>query len=239
MQESILKKIEKCLALSKSNNPHEAAIALKQANALMEKHQLTMTDVSLSKINESKSKGSPSKNAMDFEAALAQMVANIFDCKLMKSVNTRYTSTKKYPTYITYWSFIGVKPNDEIAAYTFQTLFRQLKNARQEYINTELSYYSKKTKTQKANSFCIAWVIQVKETAKGLLNKSDNEQESKTEKMINSWIEREHGKLNKSTARSSKELILEDFQAGTESAKNAVLHNAVHGHQEGNLKIEN
>ena len=46
-QEKIIDKIKKCLALAKSDNPHEAATALRQAQKLMEQHNLTEQDISL------------------------------------------------------------------------------------------------------------------------------------------------------------------------------------------------
>lgn len=44
-REKAIDKIKKCLALSKSANEHEAAAALRQAQALMRKHDVTEDDV--------------------------------------------------------------------------------------------------------------------------------------------------------------------------------------------------
>lgn len=41
----ILAKIKKCLALASSSNPNEAATALRQARALMEKHGVTSESI--------------------------------------------------------------------------------------------------------------------------------------------------------------------------------------------------
>lgn len=46
-KEKVLDKIKKCLALSQSANEHEAAQALKQAQALMEKYEVNAVDVAL------------------------------------------------------------------------------------------------------------------------------------------------------------------------------------------------
>ena len=51
-KEKILDKIKKCLALSKSANEHEAAQALKQAQALMEKYEVNAVDIALSEVSE-------------------------------------------------------------------------------------------------------------------------------------------------------------------------------------------
>ncbi len=51
-KERILEKIKKCLALSKSANEHEAAQALKQAQALMREYGITDIEVELSAVTE-------------------------------------------------------------------------------------------------------------------------------------------------------------------------------------------
>lgn len=53
MDKRVLDKIKKLMALAGSNNPHEAAIALRKAQLLMQEHQLSEADVELSDIAES------------------------------------------------------------------------------------------------------------------------------------------------------------------------------------------
>ena len=48
--EKVLEKIKKCLRLAKSSNPHEAAAAMRQAQKLMEKYNLTERDVDLTDV---------------------------------------------------------------------------------------------------------------------------------------------------------------------------------------------
>jgi hypothetical protein len=52
----ILGKIKKCLALSASDNPNEAATAMRQAHALMEKHGVTAEGIVMGDIGEAKIK---------------------------------------------------------------------------------------------------------------------------------------------------------------------------------------
>lgn len=47
-QDKLLRKIKKLLALSKSNNPHEAASALAMAQKLMAENQLNQSQVEFS-----------------------------------------------------------------------------------------------------------------------------------------------------------------------------------------------
>lgn len=67
-----LDKIKKLLRLANSSNPHEAAAAMRQARALMEKHQLDQTDVDIADIEEHGTRsGSKMKPAL-WESRLAQ-----------------------------------------------------------------------------------------------------------------------------------------------------------------------
>ena len=50
-KEKVLDKIKKCLALGQSANEHEAAQALKQAQALMEKYEVNAVDIALSRVS--------------------------------------------------------------------------------------------------------------------------------------------------------------------------------------------
>lgn len=49
--EGIISKIEKCLRLSKSSEPHEAAAALRQAQKLMQQYQITEDDLVGNKVH--------------------------------------------------------------------------------------------------------------------------------------------------------------------------------------------
>lgn len=226
MEESILNKVEKCLALSKSSNPHEAAVALKQAQALMKKHNLSTVDVSLAKINTSSTKGSLTKNPMDFEILLAQTVGKVFDCHVLTSTvkNTRFNSKGYYyyDQYTTLWEFIGVKPSSELAAYAFETLFRQLKDARKEYIQTELKRCKKASKTRRANGFCTAWVHEIESTVRAFA-KTDN----KNKDLIQAWVDKKYGDLTEKKGRIVEALNHADVMAGVASARDAVLHDAI------------
>ena len=76
----ILGKIKKCLALSSSDNPHEAAAAMRQAHALMAAHgvsaeQITMADIGEAHAN---SRTMARNKPAQWEGALAAMVGKAF-----------------------------------------------------------------------------------------------------------------------------------------------------------------
>lgn len=56
--ERVIRKIQRCLALSKSSNENEAATAMHQAQTLMREYRLTELDVRLSDVDEVQSEKS-------------------------------------------------------------------------------------------------------------------------------------------------------------------------------------
>ena len=77
-KKTALAKIKKCLALAKSANEHEAAQALKQAQALMREFEVTEQDVEWSQVNEA-SQPYNSRCVM-WQVGLVNMCAKAFGC---------------------------------------------------------------------------------------------------------------------------------------------------------------
>lgn len=161
----ILAKIKKCLALSSSSNPHEAATAMRQARALMEKHGVSTTEIVMTDIGEA---SAPSKTmARDkparWEACLASMVGTAFGCRMMV-VRTLYTKGRGHINEGAY-VFVGLKHQAEIASYTASVLIRRCKSARQKWIAEKLGGISsqgvpglKKKVTRMGDAFAEGWV---------------------------------------------------------------------------------
>lgn len=80
-----LKRIRKRLALATSNEPNEAAAALRQAQALMDKFDTTDAEASLSDITEASCRSSGKKTIPLWEAALAKAVGESFGCRVLHS----------------------------------------------------------------------------------------------------------------------------------------------------------
>ena len=81
----VLNKIKKCLALAGSDNPNEAATAMRQAHALMEKHGVSSHEITMADIGEStvKSKTMARDKPAQWEARLAAMVGRAFGCQML------------------------------------------------------------------------------------------------------------------------------------------------------------
>ncbi|CDM42412.1 DUF2786 domain-containing protein [Ectopseudomonas oleovorans] len=142
-----LDKIKKLLRLANSSNPHEAAAAMRQARALMEKHQLDQTDVDIADIEEHGTRsGSKMKPAL-WESRLAQTVAKAYSCRLF------------FKAGVGDWRFVGEMA--EVASYTLAVLLRQVRQARRDYIAQNLKRCKSASKTKRADQFCSGWVYAV------------------------------------------------------------------------------
>jgi len=156
MNDLLLAKIRKCLALAKSSNEHEAAAALAKARALMDEHGLSMDDIALSEIGEAKAKGTATQRPPLWETALCMTVRHAVGCKVVIDADLHRL-------------YIGPGPAPEIASYAFTVLFRQLKAARQEYIREHLKRCRPGRKRQRADVFCEAWASAVYSKVKALM----------------------------------------------------------------------
>lgn len=211
-KKKILDKVKKCLALSASSNEHEAAAALRQARKLMEANGLDTSDVMAAGANESSSKSRVRECPSIWECLLAGKVAKGFGCELIFS-----TGFAGKPGA---WSFIGVPPNEEIAAYAFKVLLRQCQKARAEYIKTRLKRCRKAVKTRRADIFCEGWVYTAVASIRPLVVP---EQDANA---IALFMNKHCGKTKTLEPRAAKptKSAWNDYSAGRQDGKAAELH---------------
>jgi hypothetical protein len=81
-QSSVMRRLRKIMALTKSSNPGEAGAALHQAQVLMAKHNLTAESVAQIEINESSVK-TTGKDLPKWESHLAVVVSNALGVELL------------------------------------------------------------------------------------------------------------------------------------------------------------
>jgi hypothetical protein len=160
----VLGKIKKCLALSRSNNPNEAATALRQAHALMAKHGVSSHEVVMSDIGEGEaiSRTMARDKPAEWEMRLAAKVGKAFGCRMLvsKHVLRNGRGHLNEGRYV----FIGLKDKAEIAAYTATVLIRKCKSARQQWLTEHLGGIGtgvkgmKAKKTRMGDAFAEGWV---------------------------------------------------------------------------------
>lgn len=153
--ERIIEKIRKCLALSGSSNAHEAAIALRQAQALMARHGINDNDLLAAEAREARTQAGVKRRPTGHEATLADTVAKAFQCDLFFAQGRRDKGE---------WVFVGVGGRETIAQYAFDVLARQLRMARADYLKTACTRLrSAASKTRRADIFASAWVEAVQD----------------------------------------------------------------------------
>ena len=164
----ILGKIKKCLALAGSDNPNEAAVALKQAHTLMEKHGVSNFEVTMSDIGESETQARTMARdkPAQWECNLAALVGKAFGCRLMihKSVLPKVYGPANDGKFV----FVGLKHQAEVAAYTASVLIRKCKTARQNWIKTFFvengldRSVGRGRKSKMGDAFAEGWVAQIR-----------------------------------------------------------------------------
>lgn len=208
----VLEKIKKCLALSKSSNEHEAAAALRQAQALMRQHRIEMSDVEMSDIAESTIAASVKRAPPIWENNLMFDIANAFGCDVIFGTHIIGRAD---------WVFIGGASEVEVAKYAADVLTRQVRSARRKYIDERLSRCKTKTKIARADAFCLGWV----HAACALLEKYERHP------AIEKYMAQKHSGLTDLTARDRSKMAgargNDDAYCGYQAGKSAQLHDGV------------
>ncbi|MCO1335332.1 DUF2786 domain-containing protein [Microbulbifer sp. OS29] len=153
MEEAILRKIKRCLALAKSSNPNEAATALRQAQTLMQKHGISKADVGASDVGSHISSAvGGGRTPPAYMAVLMNMVAGAFGAKCV--YQTQFDNGKWRGVV----EFFGLDGAPEIAAYAFEVLGRQLKSDRNAYVSGLNKRLKRTTKIRRGDLYAQGWV---------------------------------------------------------------------------------
>ena len=155
MDQKALEKIKKCLALAASDNPNEAATALRQAQALMAKHGITSADVELSEVTTNKVNAGAGKTPPSWIARLVTLVCKAFG---VDAVFQDEWSKGEWKSKVI---FIGVNCSPEITGYAYEVLLRQLKKDRSNFLKTLNKRLKRTTKTMRGDLYAQGWIESV------------------------------------------------------------------------------
>lgn len=161
-RERIISKIKKCLALSESPEPAEAAAAMRQAQKLMEKHNIDMATVERPEIIEGQvsSKMSVSRPKR-WEVALVGGICRAFGLRFYFMCGSSYADDV-YGKYC----FVGTHEQVTIAEWTTKMLFERHGKHRREYyknLTNQPGYYGggRQEISKHMDSFSLGWVVAV------------------------------------------------------------------------------
>lgn len=172
--ERVIRKIKRCLALSKSSNETEAATAMRQAQALMREYRLTEIDVHLSDVGEVESECSRVKRRPTWDRQLGSIAGEAFSVRSF----SRRQWCKSTSRIIECELYVGVNPAPQIAMYAYEALLTKLTIARREYVSRvrkgeQRSDYSPETA---GDHFALAWVSAVYEKIHQLVPRGEEDQ---------------------------------------------------------------
>lgn len=209
-----LEKIKKCLALSESNNPHEAESALRQARKLMDKFHLDYSDADASRAQEHEFKiGTGSRAPARWVRMLANTVGTSMGCV------TFFRHGSLGQSII----FIGETGNAELAAYAYEILLRQLERQRKEFV-CNLDGYEIGAKRKLGARFAEGWIgaIAAKVSEFGGVS-------AEGERAINAYCSRAYPevKVSKMPRRKINLLEYKAMLAGEEEGEKVSLHKPV------------
>ncbi len=174
----VIKKIAAALRLSESTNPHEAAIALRQAKALMDKYSISECEVDTATIGESVTTAGTASTPARWLSKLAEVIASAYGVEYF--LVRRMGQQNQY-------TFIGPDPVPQVASYAFTVLRRQLVQARSSFYKTRRG--KRINRIARADAFAYGWVLSVSEIVGKFA------QPLKVQQAINHYMEIHHSNL--------------------------------------------
>lgn len=222
--EAALRRVRKCLALSKSDNEHEAAAALRQSQKLMEAHGITAEGLASAEVSSSNAKSTACVRPAQWEHSLARTICDAFGCEVIIHGGwfDRYANRNGA---MAQFVFIGVSHLAQTAAYSFAVLSRQVVKARIAYLKdfTEGKRLDLKDKLAAGEAFTRGYVQNVKSKVAALAPSPEHfpaMQAMKTKLL---------GGKSKMLAATQRGFHADSFDAGMSSGKDASLHAPVNG----------
>jgi len=216
-REDLMRKIRACLRLSKSANENEAATALRQAQALMQRHGISPAEalaggVSESTIGCARRGQNLHKSLLD----LVYLIGRGFRCKSMLGTG------RGCPVLVV---FFGTGVDPKIAAYAFEVLRRQMDVSCRKHLSR---VRLRKNRDARGEAFRRGWVCALwqlfpaAEKSMELIEKLDAYKAARWD-VLTDLETKDHN-----LARTE----FGDFDAGLEAGRKARLHAGVAGDQQ-------
>lgn len=212
----IIDKICKCLRLSESGNPNEAALALRQAMSMMKKYGISDAQVMAAEVTESVTQAGERYNPPFWALALANLVANAFECRNL--ISRQYGRSPEF-------RFIGLGFKAEVATYSYIVLHRYLLRAIEEF---ELSVKDSCIKDdierqRRTEVFAQAWLFRVGRTVTEFIGDNADKQ------IIDEYIQEKYGETTELAGEptDTQNADYDDIISGMRAANEVELYRSV------------
>lgn len=211
--QKIIDKICKCLRLSESCNPNEAALALRQAHALMEKYGITEEQLIAAEVAEASALAGERYNPPFWALALSELVAKVYTCRTL--VSRRYGRQPEF-------RFVGMGAMAEIAMYTFAVLYRNLARARDNFVR-DLPEASLEERERRGDVFAQAWLFRIARMVADFAHSSSNNE------VVDRYIRENYGDTQDLAGQPTPPVNedYEDILSGMRAASGVVLLRSV------------
>ena len=220
-KDNIIKRIKKCLAVATNSaaTSNEAATALRQAQSLMRKHDLSMIDVENADFKITQQFKKLAKQQPKWKRFLFSSIARAFGVHVMQTCELNQT-TKHYEYG---YSFYGINECPELAQYAFDIIMRQLRKAKKEFL-IKNGYLSASKKRKIGEDFCLGFVYALDEKIENFA--TDAATKAKEDAIIEQYEEQIGIRTKKS--RSSRSIVDYDaYSFGQAAGEQVVLNRAM------------
>ncbi len=225
--ERIIDKVKKCMALSKSDNPNEAAAALRQAQALMRKYGLDEAGLVASEVG-SADVDCASDNGtrpLAWESMLVTLVGQAFGCQGMFVPGAKANGRRAGGVY----RYLGVTAQATMAAHTATVLLRLLRSSRllhakqlRDEAKAEGWKATKAEERSAADAFCLGWLMAVQRQVVAFANPPAIEQAIQRQ-----LIEKTKGRTAKSAPGRINQFDQSSVADGCKAGSDVRLHRPV------------
>ncbi len=185
----VIDRIRKCLRLARSSEPHEAAAALRQAQALMRIHGIDRATLDADTVDEITRPGVRGMRPPLWHAALLDLIEMAFGVKVIYLRESRRLQV----------NIIGAGARAEIAAYAYDVTYRSLKDERTAFLKRQRRY-KRANRSRRADLFALAWVGAVRKQVTALVPTED-EQRAVTEYLAGKALSKVAGRPPRWSAR--------------------------------------
>lgn len=215
-REKILKRIQKCLRLSKSSEPHEAAAALRQAQKLMAAHSVSETELlGIDVRNTLAVTRAPASRRIPLN--LAHLAALISSAFAVEAIWENHWTGRQWKGAFRYF---GVNGRSELAAYSHAVIERTLWSAWDEY-RKDKPWLTREVKGARMG-FWVGWLRQVRSTVMAFGGEEEREQANRAALSY-------YGNSIGEAPKNKQQISSHTYAAGQEAANGFSLHRPMEG----------